>query len=383
MKKAFTLLNLRLIRVMKIFYCSLIVILLLSILSCQGQNPWLKSRAAIPVYAAAKFQFNPIKEWEETEEKNTYIVNGTHHLLEEHYVWIFLRDRHSNFYLQYPPVYMIDENNWEAGNVRVTEGIRDIWAIQVSEEGDQYIQNMADNMEWGAIHKSKIEELPGYRKLASYRIIDLAPSTPSTSSPFPEMTSLPDSLLIADFNTGKNPINSGGKLQQWDHGTNVLKVRTGYYNLKDEDAGYGEYAAFIELTEPRKLKEGHWSGGGLIVVLQGDESAIDVSNYQFLEFDVKVKSASMLKNTRIKLESPEKDIYIERLLSEYGVTFSAEWQTARIPLKHFATLQLSDPDFWKETKLTAITKFVTISLHDNNDEKTQGALLIDNIRFTQ
>ncbi len=190
-------------------------------------------------------------------------------------------------------------------------------------------------------------------------------------------------LLIADFNNGSDPINNndnGGKLQQWDYG-DLLVVETGYYDLGDADAQHGKYAAFVTLTQRSGTTE--WGGGGLVVVFKNDESAMDISDYNFLEFDVKVEAGSALETTRVKLESSQGPIYIERLLSEYGITFSTEWQTARIPVVDFATLRDEDPDFWEVPDLTAITKFVTVSVRDNNAPNTQGTLLIDNIQLTK
>ena len=107
-------------------------------------------------------------------------------------------------------------------------------------------------------------------------------------NPAQTATQTANELLIADFNTGRDPINSGGKLQQWDHGKEFLEVRTGYHRLEDNDNQHGEYAAFVRIAEPGELPRGQWSGGGLVVVFRSDESAIDVSAYQFLEFDVKI-----------------------------------------------------------------------------------------------
>ena len=359
--------------------CLFIIIFLLS----QGCSPSLKSQAI--AQPEIEFRFNPVSEWEEIAE-NTYIVTGTHNLADENYIWIFLRDQYSNLYLQFPPVALITEDAWEATNVRIGNGIRYIWAIQVKKEGDQTLREMVENQEWGAIQQARIEGLPGYLKLASLTITTLPPSPPITAptpSPTPSVpsstaTSTPVELLIADFNTGRDPINSGGRLQQWDYGTKFLTVETGYG--VDDD---GVYAAFATFTAVAEVPEGEWAGGGVVVMFQDDESAIDLSDYKFLEFDVKIQPGSVLEKTRVKLESPPKDNYIERSLSEYGITSSGGWQSVRIPLEHFARKRSSDPDYQKETDPTAVGNFVTVSVRDSNAPDTQGTLLFDNIRFTK
>ena len=190
-----------------------------------------------------------------------------------------------------------------------------------------------------------------------------------------------NSLLIANFNPGVDPITYGGKLQQWDYG-DELEVTTGYYQLENNDAVHGAYAAFVKLAKSGTKRSDDWSGGGLVVVFQDDESGIDVTGYQFLEFDVKVVAGSALNSTRVKLENSQQGpIYVERLLSQYGITFSTEWQTARIPLTDFATLRSTDPDYWRAVDLTSVAKFVTVSVRDNNTPNAQGTLMIDNIRF--
>ena len=190
-----------------------------------------------------------------------------------------------------------------------------------------------------------------------------------------------NSLLIANFNPGVDPITYGGKLQQWDYG-DELKITTGYYQLENSDSAHGDYAAFVKLAKSGTQGSDDWSGGGLVVVFQDNESGIDVTEYQYLEFDVKVVAGSALNSTRVKLETSQQGlIYVERRLSQYGITFSTEWQTARIPLTDFATLRSTDPDYWTAVDLTSIAKFVTVTVRENKTPNAQGTLVIDNIRL--
>jgi hypothetical protein len=340
----------------------------------------------LSAYQDFKFQFNPVKKWKPTKEANAYIVGGTHNLKGQHNVWIFLRDRHQHFYLQNPPVELFDNGTWEASNIVIGHDIRYAWAIEVSSEGHNRLLERVSRSDWAAIELDYLERLPGYRKLASIIINaeelprlagDLPrPPKPDTSRPTTEQQ-----LLVADFETGQDPIKTSGHIQSWNHGDN-LKVQTGYRKLENKE-GHGNFAAYVTLTKNDGRGEGNWSGGGLVLVFRHNESGLDVSAFKYLEFDIKASEGNKLKDTKIKLEDSAGGNRPERLLSKYGFSDVEKWHTIQIALQDFANLNNSDPKHWKKLNLKTVTKLVTVSVHNANPNDGDGTLLIDNVRFVR
>jgi len=342
----------------------------------------------LSAYQDFKFQFNPVKKWMPSKEANAYIVGGTHNLKGQHNVWIFLRDQYQHFYLQNPPVELSDDGPWEASNIVIGNGIRYAWAIEVGSEGHNRLLERVSRSDWGAIELDYLERLPGYRKLAS--IIIKAEELPRltrdlTRPPKPDTSraTTEQQLLVADFETGQDPIKTGGRIQSWNHGDNI-RVQTGYRKLENKE-GHGNFVTFVTLTNNDGNGEGNWSGGGLVLVFKPDESGLDVSAYNYLEFDIKALEGSNLRNTRIKLENsgPNGGQRTEKPISRYSVSISSQWQTVRIPLRDFVNLSSSELNMWRRLDLRAVTKFVTISVHDANSKDTDGTLLIDNVRFVR
>lgn len=371
----------------------------------------------LPAQEVGKFSFDPMSEWKYIEKENAYISTGKHSLPPDTHVWLFLRDRYENHYLQYPPVELFDDGTWEATNVVLGDNIHRLQAVLVNDEGHSQLVSMAKKMEseqnWRALEQSVLENLPGYRALQSVRLnnkkrdvplpIDSSKSTQiekpkvkssqRTEVPEREKTTAPnkksdksaspaqsESLLIADFESGKDPINSGGVIQKWHHGNDV-QVEAGYHKLQD-DGTHGNYAGSVVLKYPKNSKE-DWSGGGLVMVFRDSVKSLNVRSFDFLQFDVQILPGSQLANTKIKLEDSKGSKRAERPLSEFGITLSTEWQTVKIPLEVFTKLRNVDPEDWRGLDRTSVTKLVTVSVRDAKYPDTSGTLLIDNVRFVK
>ena len=343
------------------------------------------------------FSINSIKEWEATEISGAYIVTGKHKLSEDSNVWMFLKDRFSNFFLQYPPVEFLDETTWEAPNVVIKENIRSLWAVGVDMEGNKKLLALFTKMKqedkWDAIQLDYLLSLPGYEKLGQIKIkYDELPSP--TKQSVTKLPALPDfsaepkkpdvisrkpkeqGFLVTNFEKSK----AEGKVHQWSHPKGI-KIETGYKKLDTPTKKNGNYVAFAKLPlSKKKIKDG-WSGGGLVILMNKDESCIDVSKYKYLQFDISIDQRSNLKNTYIKLEDNTKGPWAERLLSDYGLNLSTNWETAKIPLDDFVKLSSKEKKRWKILNLSAIKKIVTASILNSDHSNTQGTLYIDNVRF--
>ncbi|MFX0133489.1 MAG: carbohydrate binding domain-containing protein [Candidatus Hodarchaeota archaeon] len=345
-----------------------------------------------------QFNFAPIKDWEPTEEPNTYILSGSHNLSKDAHVWIFLRDRYRNLYLQYPSVEIIDENTWEAPNVVINENIRYVWAILVDTTGNRKLTKIAEQMEiqqdWHAMKQEMVEALSGYQKLANITIKNKLPQMSAQKEPEqktkkpPIQTQKPSELkkksdienisfLIADFEEGKNE----GRLHSWNH-PKKLKIEAEYKKLTSPYMNNSNYAASVTLPLSENVTQDGWSGGGLVVLFKENGAGMDISDYKYIQFDICATQESNLQNTYIKLEASEGGPWAERPLSLYGINLSSQWQTAKIPLQDFTKLKATDPENWKKLNLKAITKLVTVSIL-NEKYNTKGTLFIDNIYLTK
>lgn len=343
------------------------------------------------------FNFAPIKDWEPTDEPNTYVISGTHNLSEDAYVWIFLRDRFRNLYLQYPSVEIIDENTWEAPNVVINENIRYVWAILVDTTGNRKLTKIAEQMEiqqdWHALKQDIVEALSGYQKLSAITIKQKLPQssfkdesekitkispviTPKPQKPKKKSTFEKTSFLIADFEEGKNE----GRLQSWNH-PKKLKIEAEYKKLTSPYKNNSNYAASVTLPLSEKVTQDGWSGGGLVVLFKENGASMDISDYKYIQFDICATQESNLQNTYIKLEASEGGPWAERPLSLYGINLSSKWQTVKIPLQDFANLKATDPEHWKKLNLKAVTKLVTVSVLNEKHSHTNGTLLLDNIKL--
>ena len=186
-------------------------------------------------------------------------------------------------------------------------------------------------------------------------------------------------LLVADFDSGNDPINLGGHVGKWDN-SGIPKVEISYINdLKGSDS---TGVVQIQLTNNNGGGPNGWSGGGLVLTLSSNSNPLNLSNCSSLEFDIRMEAGSDLSQTKVKLEDMAGIERPERLISDHGSELSDQWQTVRIPLSNFET-KPGDPAHWQSIDITQITKLVTVSVRDANTANGDGKLFIDNVRITQ
>ena len=90
-------------------------------------------------------------------------AKGTHALDKNAHVWIFLRDISGGYYLQNPPVEILEKGQWEADNIRIGAGIKHLVAVQVDGKGHERILQWVKSNRWGRIDAEKVKALSGYK----------------------------------------------------------------------------------------------------------------------------------------------------------------------------------------------------------------------------
>jgi len=99
------------------------------------------------------------------------VMEGTHNISSSSLVWIFLKDIFGGYYLQNPPVELLNDGTWEATNIKIGKEIRYIIAVKVNSKGNVAIKSWVKNNRWGKIKQAEIKGLPGYEELSRVKII--------------------------------------------------------------------------------------------------------------------------------------------------------------------------------------------------------------------
>lgn len=191
-------------------------------------------------------------------------------------------------------------------------------------------------------------------------------------------------LVVADFESGKSPNQYGGMLGAWNDPSSKIKV-----SVTIDSAGGGAdrslYYAKLTITGNDGTGTDNWSGGGLFLEFTNCDPKLDISGYQFLEFEA--RATGQLKDTKVKLESRNISNGRERIMSNrrYGRFPDENWITVSIPLIDFDTAGYIGPaNVYAPIDFTEVVKMVTISVNDGSSPlPVDGELLLDNIRFTK
>lgn len=176
-------------------------------------------------------------------------------------------------------------------------------------------------------------------------------------------------LLVADFESGRDPTNLGGRLQQWNKGA---RVSVGYGSYGGRATGYAQISG--------NNGSGGWTGAGLVLVLSDKAQGLDLSSYSDLRFDVAVAPGSQLGDTAVKFEDTGGNARAERPIRAYAAPPADGWQSVKIPLSAFQ-LKAGDPSWWSGLDSAHVVHFVTVSVRDADTPNGDGTLYIDNVRF--
>ncbi|MEL6626338.1 MAG: hypothetical protein AAFQ83_11750 [Bacteroidota bacterium] len=109
-------------------------------------------------------------------DSGAYELKGTYANVEIDHVWLCLKDRFGNVYVQYPAVSQASLSEWEHFNVRVLgkENLIRIMAISVDKKGNQVLQKWEEENRVRGVKLSKLKEvLSGFLILASKSLDEL------------------------------------------------------------------------------------------------------------------------------------------------------------------------------------------------------------------
>jgi hypothetical protein len=321
------------------------------------------------------FQFDDPNSWEVIKPCE-FIATGSHKLSNDEHTWIFLKDRFTHMYLQYPKVQFTLPGQWEAPNVRGNEGTRYVVAVVVNSKGNKEIERWVQGERWGSIPETEVKALKGYRQLSavpvSWRTCVLRDTNEGCN---PNL--LTANLEIANFEGGATSIQ-GGQLSTWQSSKKV-EVNLGTQAVKSDSERLGQGAAFVRIT-PSRIRE-DWVGAGLVIPLTANDGSMNLECYGHLEFDLRVAAESQFAEVRIKLEDTKGTNRPERLVNNYGHALSQEWQHYRIPLPELIEKKKDDQKHWAEGDQKAIKKIVLVLKSKKEDGQFGGELWIDNVTF--
>ena len=186
-------------------------------------------------------------------------------------------------------------------------------------------------------------------------------------------TKIGDTLLIADFETGINPTECNGNLTKWNDDFSNIIVQVDYDTLGGGSRN-SKYYAKVEIMNNDTIG----SGGGMVLTFSDKVKGHDLSDYQFLQFEVKTFPVSRLEYTEIKLEDILGTERPKRPFISYGIELDTFWQTVSIPLEDFTSSTITPP-----LNMEKAIRFVTISEKNGWPWDVVGVLGVDNIRFVR
>lgn len=129
----------------------------------QIRSSYAAGEGSVPQQA---FTFEEPKPDTEVTSPAPRSAKGTHHLDKDAHVWMFLRDIFGGYYLQNPPVELLENGQWEEGNIRIGKGIKYLIAVQVDVTGHQSVLQWVNVNRWGKITAEEVKSLSGYKELA-------------------------------------------------------------------------------------------------------------------------------------------------------------------------------------------------------------------------
>jgi len=97
-------------------------------------------------------------------------ARGRHTFTPDTLIWLVLSDAFGNLYLQNPPVRLLVNGSWTGRNVNLGQGVTEIHAVRVTEEGDKEFQTKVLRLEWAAFNR-----LPSGSRIVATRKIKVLP----------------------------------------------------------------------------------------------------------------------------------------------------------------------------------------------------------------
>ena len=87
--------------------------------------------------------------------QDSITIVGIHSLPLYSHVWLILEDADGNYYIHHPPVLLRNDGTWQAGNIRIIDGITRIIALDVDADGNDLLESKIREGGWGVM-----KELP-------------------------------------------------------------------------------------------------------------------------------------------------------------------------------------------------------------------------------
>ena len=196
-----------------------------------------------------------------------------------------------------------------------------------------------------------------------------------------------DTLFITGFENGEDPTEFGGVLDVWNDTLSGIEVQVSYDSTGGGAWG-SRYYAKLMISGNGGHSTVNWSGGGLVLIFSDCPGGVDISDYDSIQFEVKVFPGSNLDETRVKLEDTTNDSIPERFLLKFSHSPfpSPVWTTVSVPICEFE-INVTDPIIhpsWVALDNRKVVRMVTtlINTPTSGDAK-DGAMGVDNVRFVK
>ncbi|MEO1416284.1 MAG: hypothetical protein AAFW00_13445 [Bacteroidota bacterium] len=335
------------------------------------------------------FTIPPTTTW--TCQEGAYELKGTFANLDMDNIWLCLRDRFDNLYIQYPAISQASFAEWEHLNVRIRgkENLTRIMALSVNRRGHRILEQWEKENRGKGIKLNRLKKiLPGFLILDSKSLDGLVGDcVDSPSSPLClEVRKLEgDIVSLANFDEGgqQKGYLLGGKADYWvSEPTDYQMIIESCAPFSDETR-FGSHALKVQFAPTLTESKSTWRGGGLVLLLGPETTCFDISEFRHLEFEMKVMDGISLKEMKIKLEDGSGESNIEIPLKQQGASFSDEWAPIKIPLKAFAQNPFTAPQDRVKANLSQIRALTFIGIQDEFTPLFSGTLLIDNIKISK
>lgn len=198
------------------------------------------------------------------------------------------------------------------------------------------------------------------------------------SSPVTPKASVSETLLVADFESGKFVNNLEGEIGDWN--MNPEDINNSFTDLKFVkmpvlDGVDGQVLSLTySVDSDKSAQNGFWAKLG----------GLDISSYDHLAFDIKGdETKGFTEKFRMELKKCKDPACLESVQGSAVIPVSGAWKTVMIPLNQLTGLiDFADPESWKNPRVgyKNISELIFI-FNDKFVTRKQGRIYIDNIRF--
>ena len=190
----------------------------------------------------------------------------------------------------------------------------------------------------------------------------------------------PDSVLVADFESGELKNDLEGESGAWNLNPDDEMNAYAEPEVIDMAGMNGKPTKALKLTysvdSPLPAQNGFWT----------KLRNFDAEPYDHLEFEIKGdEKAGFTDKLRIEVKKYKDEQRIEKIKGSFEVPVTGEWQKISVPLnKMTGVIDFANPKAWENPAIARknLDEFVIV-LQDRHVSKKKGVFYLDNVRFVK